>query len=240
MKKSGRKFWVFALTLCCAASTLRSENSATQAEPRDEKWLKQHEAYVAEAKKGGIDLLFLGDSITYGWRVSGKSVWEKFYGLRHAADFGIPSDYIQHMLWRVQHGELDDIRPKVIVLLAGVNNVTSDPTQPRNSATEIVEGVSRLTKEIRSRLPRTKILLLGVFPFREKEHPVRNTVKEINRGLAKIADGKKIRFLDIGDKFLGPDGTLPRDIMPDLLHPSAKGYEIWAEAMEPTLEKMLR
>ena len=216
-----------------------ANNTALQPEPRDEKWMKQHESYVARTKEGDVDLLFLGDSITYGWTVSGKTVWDRYYGPRHAADFGIPSDYIQHMLWRIQHGELVGIKPKVLVLLAGVNNVTSDPKQPRNTPPEIVEGVANLIEEIRSRLPNTKILLLGLFPFREKEHPVRGTVREINVGLANLADGNAVQFLNFGEKFLAPDGTLSREIMPDLLHPSAKGYQIWAEAMEPTLAHML-
>jgi lysophospholipase L1-like esterase len=222
-----------------------AQNTALVPAPRDfpTNWMSRHETYVAEAKKGGIDLLFLGDSITDGWRWGngGSKIWPKLYAPRHAANFGIGYDRIQNVLWRVENGELENIAPKVVVLLIGTNNSgNEDNGQPRNLTPEIIAGVSNLVGQIQFRLPQTKILLLGIFPRGEKSDPVREQVKAVNAGLAKIADGDKVKFLDLGEKFLAPDGTLSRGLFPDLLHPNEKGYQIWADAMEPTLAEMLK
>jgi lysophospholipase L1-like esterase len=222
-----------------------AENTALVPTPRDfpTNWMSRHDAYVAEAKKGGIDLLFLGDSITDGWRWGngGSKIWPQLYAPRHAANFGIGYDRIQNVLWRVENGELENIHPKVVVLLIGTNNSgNEDNGQPRNTTPEIIEGISNLVRQIQARLPETKILLLGLFPRGEKSDPIREQVKAVNAGISKLADGKTIVFLDLGEKFLAPDGTLSRDLFPDLLHPNAKGFQIWADAMEPTLSEMLK
>ncbi len=222
-----------------------AENTALVPTPRDfpTNWMSRHDAYVAEAKKGGIDLLFLGDSITDGWRWGngGSKIWPKLYAPRHAANFGIGWDRIQNVLWRVENGELENIHPKVVVLLIGTNNSGyEDNGQPRNTTPEIIEGISNLVRQIQARLPQTKILLLGLFPRGEKTDPIREQVKAVNAGIAKLADGRTIVFLDLGEKFLEPDGTLSRGLFPDLLHPNAKGFQIWADAMDPTLSGMLK
>ena len=206
-------------------------------------WISRHEANVAEAKKGGIDILFLGDSITDGWRWGngGSKIWPQLYAPRHGANFGIGYDRIQNVLWRVENGELENISPKVVILLIGTNNTgNEDNSKPRNTTPEIIEGISNLVRQIQFRLPQTKILLLGIFPRGQKNDPIREQVKAVNAGILKLADDDKIKFLDIGDKFLELDGTLPRDLFPDLLHPDEKGYQIWADAMEPTLSQMLK
>jgi lysophospholipase L1-like esterase len=205
--------------------------------------MSRHEALVAQAKQGGVDLLFLGDSITEGWRwdKGGLKIWNQNYAPRRAADFGVGWDRIQNLLWRIQHGELDGLRPKAVVLLIGTNNAgNEDDGKPRNSNAEIVEGISVVLKELRTRLPGSKVLLLGIFPRGTKDDPVRDQVREINSQLAKLADGKTVKFMDLGDKFVSPDGTLSREIMPDLLHLSEKGYQIWSDAMDPTLAEMLK
>jgi lysophospholipase L1-like esterase len=222
-----------------------AQNTALIPTPRDfpTNWIARHEGYVAEAKKGGIDLLFLGDSITDGWRwgTGGVNLWPQIYAPRHAANFGIGWDRIQNVLWRVENGELENISPKVVVLLIGTNNAgNEDNGRPRNSTPEIIAGISNLVRQIQFRLPASKIILLGLFPRGEKTDPVRDQVKAVNAGLAPLADGGKVKFLDLGDKFLAPDGTLSRDLFPDLLHPNAKGYQIWADAMEPTLAEWLK
>lgn len=216
-------------------------NTATNPVPRDPNWVKRHEGFVAEAKQGGIDILFMGDSITDFWRNRGSNVWNKYYAPRHAAEFGIGYDRTQNVLWRIEHGELDGIKPKIVMLLIGTNNAgNEDNGKPRNSTPEIVEGVTTIVRELRTRLPESKILLFGIFPRGETNDPVREQVKAINAQLAKLDDGKTVKFMDIGSKFLGPDGTLSRDIMPDLLHPNEKGYQIWADAMEGPLNQMLK
>lgn len=234
-------FWLTVLF----SFQVRAENSSLVPVPRDfpTNWISRHEAYVAEAKRGGVDLLFLGDSITDGWRWGngGSKIWPQLYAPRHAANFGIGYDRIQNVLWRIENGELDGIRPKVVVLLIGTNNSgNEDNGQPRNTTPEIIEGVSNLVRQIQFRLPQAKILLLGIFPRGVKTDPIREQVKAVNAGISKLDDGGKVKFLDLGEKFLAPDGTLSRDIFPDLLHPNAKGFQIWADAMEGTLAEMMK
>jgi len=244
LMKNFRRIAMFVVAVFWAAATF-AENTAIIPVPRTfpTNWMAIHESFVARAKQHNVDLLFLGDSITAGWQWDkrGLSVWNKYYAPRHAAEFGIGYDRIQNVLWRAKHKELRGIKPKVVVLLIGTNNAgNEDNGKPRNTTPEIVEGVTTLVKEVRTRLPKSKVLLLGLFPRGDKNDPVREQVKEINSQLARLDDGKTVKFLDIGSKFLEPDGTLSRDIMPDLLHPSERGYQIWAEAMEDTLAGMMK
>jgi lysophospholipase L1-like esterase len=217
-------------------------NTATNPAPRDSGWIKRHEGFVKEAQQGGIDILFLGDSITDFWRNRGSNVWNRYYAPRHAADFGISGDRTQHVLWRIDHGELNGIHPKVVVLLISTNNTgkENDRKTPRNAVPEVAEGVQAVVNDIRARLPDSKILLLAIFPRGKLDDPQHAQVALINTLIARLDDGRMVKFLDIGPKFLEGDGTLPRSIMPDLLHPNAKGYQIWADAMEPALDEMLK
>jgi lysophospholipase L1-like esterase len=217
-------------------------NTASNPVPRDPNWVKRHEGFVAQAKQGGIDILFLGDSITDFWRNRGSNVWNQYYAPRHAANFGISADRTQHVLWRLDNGELDGIKPKVVVLMIGTNNTGKerDNQTPRNTVPEAIAGVQAVVADLRARLPDSKILLLAIFPRGRLDDPQRAQVALINTVIAKLDDGQMVRFLDIGPKFLEADGTLPKSIMPDLLHPNAHGYQIWAEAMEPTLDEMLK
>ena len=229
---------VVLFSLLIATETL-AQNTATNPVPRGAIWVMRHESFVARAKKGNVDLLFLGDSITDYWRSRGSNVWNQYYAPRHAANFGISADHTEHLLWRIENGELDGIKPKVVVLMIGTNNTKQNGRQI-NGPAEVVEGVAAVVRELRARLPETRVLLLGIFPRGPKGDPIRDQVTEVNAGIAKLDDGRMVRFLDLGPKFLDPDGTLSKDIMPDLLHPSAKGYEIWAEAMEGTLAEMMK
>jgi lysophospholipase L1-like esterase len=217
-------------------------NTAIVPAPRDAKWVTRHEGFVQETQKGGIYILFLGDSITDGWRDKGSNVWNKYYTPRHAANFGIGGDRTQHVLWRMDHGELDGIKPKVVVLMIGTNNTgkETDHKTPRNTVPEVAEGVQAVVNDIRAKLPDSKILLLAIFPRGTLNDPQRAQVVLINTLIARLDDGKTVKFLDIGPKFLEFDGTLPKSIMPDLLHPNAQGYQIWADAMEPALDEMLK
>jgi lysophospholipase L1-like esterase len=236
-----RCFYGLAIVLAgWLTDSVLAQNTATNPVPRDANWIHRHEGFVAQARQGGVDLLFLGDSITDGWRKSGSNVWNQFYAPRHAANFGISGDRTQHVLWRMENCELDGIHPKVVVLMIGTNNTGNEKDgTPRNSPPETIQGVTAVVSFLRAKLANTKILLLAVFPRGEKDSPQRAQVTEINKALAKLKS-KNVEFLDIGRKFLEPDGTLPRSVMPDLLHPNEKGYQIWAEAMESTLAKMLR
>ena len=223
-------------------TNVAAANSATNPVPRDSAWVRRHNGFVAQAKANRIDLLFMGDSITDFWRTRGSNVWVKYYGHRHAANFGIAGDQTQHVLWRIDNGELDGIKPKVVVLMIGTNNTGKDRSgNQRYTNEQIVEGVAAIVSDIRARLPKTKILLLGIFPRgRTLEDSQRAQVALVNTVICKLDDGKMVKYLDIGSNFLAADGALPRTIMPDLLHPNAKGYQIWADAMEPTLVKMMK
>ena len=222
---------------------LAAANTATIPVPRTipTNWLARHESFLAEAKKGNFNLVFIGDSITDGWRNKGSNVWAKYYAPRGALNLGIGGDRTEHVLWRIENGELDNLKPKVVVLMIGTNNTGKEKDgTPRNTPAEVIEGITAIVKAVQAKLPESKILLLAIFPRGEKDSPQREQIREINQGIAKLADGKKVIFLDIGQKFLAPDGTLPREIMPDLLHPNEKGYQIWAEAIETTLAEMLK
>jgi lysophospholipase L1-like esterase len=218
------------------------ENTATNPVPLGAGWVRRHEGFVAQAKSGGIDILFLGDSITDFWRTTGSNVWNQYYAPQHAANFGISGDRTQHVLWRINNGELDGIHPKVVVLMIGTNNTGKERGRnvPRNTPPQVIEGVTAVVNDIRAKLPESKILLLAIFPRGDGGPEQQAQINEINPAIAKLADGKMITFLDIGSKFLDADGKVSPDVMPGLLHPNAKGYQAWADAMNPTLEAMLK
>jgi lysophospholipase L1-like esterase len=201
--------------------------------------MKMHDRFLQRAAEGKIDLLFLGDSITQGWNGRNdegkgpRQVWDRYYGARKAANFGIGGDRTEHVLWRLQHGEVDGIAPKLVVLMIGTNNLRDD------TPGEIAEGITEVVKTLRAKLPETKVLLLAVFPRSPQPGPVRERVAAINERIAKLDDGRSVKYLDIGPRFLGDDGTISAEVMPDYLHLSRKGYRIWADAIEPTLRSML-
>ena len=158
--------------------------------------------------QGQAEVIFVGDSITEGWEGNGKAVWAKYYAPRHALNLGIGSDHTQHVLWRLDHGNLDGLKPKVAVVLIGVNNIPADTNTPR----QVLEGVTAVVKKIREKLPQTKVLLLGIFPFREDFCAQRAKALQVNQALHKLDDGQWIRFLDFGYLFLQPDGRISKDI----------------------------
>ena len=203
-------------------------------------FVKRHEQFLKDKAdllaKGPIQFLLVGDSITDGWRGGGKETFKTAFGAYNPYNIGIGGDRTQHVLWRLENGEVDGIKPKVAMLMIGTNNLGN----PSND--EIAAGVTKCVTTLRAKLPDTKILLLAIFPRAEKPDNVSRTrIKALNETIAKLDDGgKTIKFLDIGDKFLDADGTLPKSIMPDFLHPNAKGYGIWADAVKPTLDEMMK
>jgi lysophospholipase L1-like esterase len=169
---------------------------------------------------------------------AGKPVFDKYFGSWKVANFGIAGDTTQGVLWRLQNGEGQGFQPKAVMLMIGTNN-TGGGRGGGNTAEEIADGVKAVVAELRKDFPNAKILLLGIFPRSTPDSPVRAKIKEINTIIAKLHDGENVTYMDIGDKFLAEDGTIPRDVMADGLHPTTKGYEIWAEAVKEPLEKML-
>ena len=207
------------------------------------RFLPAHESFLARIKEGPIGLLFLGDSITAGWTKKAPEVWDEYFGRYQPANFGIGSDFTQGVLWRIAHGELDGISPRVVVLLLGTNNTN------QHTAPQITAGLTAVVRAIQSKLPETKILLLAIFPRgprkdesgRIVDDAVRRMeiIRAVNRELAKLDDGRKVRFLDVGGIFLDAERKVSASLMPDLLHPNAAGYRRWAEAMQPLLDDMM-
>ncbi len=200
-----------------------------------EKDRNRHEEFLKISKAGGVDLLFVGDSITDGWRGGGKAIWDKTFGPFHPANFGISGDRTEHVIWRMRNGELDGIQPKLVVLMIGTNN--GDP------APDVALGVKTILQDIHERCPRAKVLLLGIFPRGEKPSDgARTKNEEVNKLISKfqgMLELGRVYYLDIGAKFLAADGTLPKDIMPDLLHPNEKGYQIWADAIIDKVKQLM-
>lgn len=233
---------LFLLTALASLPTLSPAQdgavvkATTPEEKKDGGWQGRHHQFNEVSKKGEAELVFLGDSITQGWEGSGKETWNKYYAQRKAANFGISGDRTEHVLWRLDHGNFDGLKPKLIVIMIGTNN-TGHRMDP---ADQTAAGIKAILDRLDKKCPQSKVLLLGVFPCGEKpdeKRRVRNG--EINALIAKLADGKKVVFKDITQEFLTKDGALPKDIMPDALHPNAKGYAIWAEAIEEDVAKLL-
>jgi lysophospholipase L1-like esterase len=197
----------------------------------------RHSKLLEIAKKGDVDVLFLGDSITEGWEGAGKDAWKKNFEPLKAANFGIGGDQTGHVLWRITEGkELEGVQPKVAVIMIGTNN-----TGQKHSAEDIAGGVTAIVKELNKQRPHCKVLLLGVFPRSPKStDAVRGKIKEINEKISKLDDGKTVFYKDIGEKFLDKEGTLTKEIMPDFLHLSPKGYDIWADAIVADVQKLLK
>jgi len=214
--------------------TGRPNSAVLPVERYDAMFVRRVREMAALPDRASVELLFLGDSITQGWEHAGSFTWNRYYGSRRAANFGIDGDRTQNVLWRLEAGGLDGLSPKLVVLLIGTNNSRS------NTPGEVADGVEAILEELRVRLPDTKILLLALFP----KHPlpdsaVRRGVDAINALLPVLADAESVYFLDIGSVFLTPGGGLEPEVMPDFLHLSPKGFKLWAEAMEPTLSALL-
>ncbi len=203
-------------------------------EARHQKKLEEVRALKAAGKQPQV--VFIGDSITEGWENAGKAVWKQYVERYDAVALGFGGDHTENVLWRLRHGEVDGIAPKVAVLMIGTNNAGDRQDNPQHTA----EGVKAIIDELRQRLPTTKILLLAIFPRDEQPTgTLRRLNQRTNAIISGFADGKHVYFADINAAFLNADGTLPRDVMPDMLHPQEKGYGIWARSMDPILQKLL-
>jgi lysophospholipase L1-like esterase len=226
--------WLSLATTLAVAAPGLAENTAVTPVPRSGKrWLARQEAMNRRVKQGGVDLIFIGDSIVENWEHQGRAVWEQFYAQRRAVNLGISGDCTEHVLWRLQRGNLDGIAPKLAIVMIGQNNGGA------NTAQEIAAGVKAIIHTLRARLPQTKILLLAIFYRGEKPNAEQRKLAEANAITAKLADDKMIFYKNINRIFLRPDGTIPKSLMPDFEHPSAEGHRIWAEAIEPTVARLM-
>jgi len=228
-----------ALGLALASNAMPAAADAQETKPpattvpldRD---VPRHQAINERARQGDVDLLFIGDSITEGWEGAGKEVWNQRYLPRKAMNAGIGGDLTQHVLWRLDHGNIDGLSPRLVVLMIGTNNFGAD------SPKDIAAGIQAIVEKLRMKLPSTKVLLLGVFPRGETPgDPLREKNVAVNGLVKKLGDEKMVHFLEINAKLLNSDGTQDREKMPDLVHLSPKGYEIWADAIEPTVADLL-
>jgi lysophospholipase L1-like esterase len=203
-----------------------------------------HQQRVESLKKGRIDVYFVGDSITRRWRATDYpqflANWnENFFGW-NAANFGWGGDTIANILWRVQNGELEGVRPKVIVVLAGTNNVGNTPASDAKVA-DITRGAKALLDTLREKAPGATIIVMGILPRNDGARPtaVMPSINRINENIAQLADGKSIRYLNINDKLADKDGQLFDGMTVDRLHLSVKGYQVWADALKPLLTELL-
>jgi len=195
-------------------------------------WMERHESMNTKARQGKIDLIYIGDSIVQRYEGVGKHVWDHYYASRNALNLGISGDRTQHVIWRLDHGNIEGINPKLAIVMIGQNN------GGHNTASEIAEGVTEVVKIIRTKLPKTKILLLGIFQRREKPTPERAVLAEANTIISKLAD-TSTSYMDINSVFVQPDGTIPASLMPDFEHPSELGFKRWAEAIEAKVAELM-
>lgn len=196
----------------------------------------RHEGFVATAKQGNIDLLLHGDSITDWWQQdANRPVFDKYFGNIRTANFAVAGDTTQGVLWGLRNGEGQGFQPKAVMLMIGTNN-TGQFTGP-----EIAEGVGAVVMELRRNFPSAKILLLAIFPRGMPGDPVRDKIAEVNEIVSRLDDQKNVFYMDIGRKFLDDKGVfLPESFRPDNLHPQAKGYDIWGEAVSAKLAELMK
>lgn len=198
-------------------------------------WGRRHDTVNKRLKKGHVDLLFVGDSITQGWEGQGRKVWNEYYAKRKAVNMGFSGDRTEHVLWRLDNSDFRRISPKLAVVMIGTNNSNGD----EYTAEQIADGIIAICERLRCKLPKTRILLLAIFPRNHEPSAQRQKNAEASLLASKIADGEMIHYLDIGSSFLSEDGLLSKDIMQDYLHPNKTGYKIWAEAMEPKVAELM-
>jgi beta-glucosidase len=211
-------------------------------------WSLRHQDVLQRVKKGNVDLIMVGDSITHRWDKAGSEVWQKYYSKRNAVNLGFGGDRTEHVLWRLQNGEIDGINPKLAVLMIGTNNSKWTP-----HAEHIFDGIRAVVCELTNRLPDTKILILGIFPRgnleqRKGKKPIQDAdynpqwakLDKTNKLVSQLADNEKIFYLNINKVFLNEKGQLKKSAMPDLLHPGEQGYKLWAEAMESTIIELMK
>ena len=242
---------IAALALVCVAalgSEPKAESgplSASVPIPRtDRNSLIAHEQLVRKAKQGRIDIYFVGDSITRRWGAADPQYrqlldnWTtNFFGW-NAANFGWGADRVENILWRLQHDELDGVSPKVIVVLAGINNVGAESGTPEKEA-DITDGLKALLGTCKAKAPNATIILTGIFP-RNDNMAVIPTIDRINANLSGLADGKRVRYININNRLADTNGRFFAGMVnPDRLHPTVQAYQVWADELKPIFAELL-
>ncbi len=237
------RYLMLLLCATCSVAVAGPDIAAVKPEAQTADWAKswwmpRHNQKLAELKaQEKVDLLLIGDSITHGWENANvREVWDQYYAKRNALNLGFSGDRTEHVLWRFEHGAIAGISPKLAIVMIGTNNAGHRQEQPEHTAA----GIKAIVEQLRERLPKTKVLLLGIFPRgKDEKDAMRQLTVATNRIIADYADDKNVFYLDIREAFLEADGVLPAAIMPDLLHPNEKGYRLWAEAMEPKVKELM-
>jgi lysophospholipase L1-like esterase len=235
--------FVLSAMLLSAAAVVLGAPEATAAPGRDYGpwvpfWPDRNKAMNARVKQGNVDLIFIGDSITQLWEREGEEVWKKYYGNRNAVNMGIGGDATEHVLWRLDRGNIDGISPKLAVVLIGTNDSSA------GLAPEIIaQRIKAIVDKLRAKLPKTKILLMAILPRGlDSKHVQRQNNEKVNAIICKLADDKMVFYLDIGPKFVNADGTVKKELLPDAphyLHLSKEGFTVWAESIEPLVVKFM-
>ena len=235
MKALTTTFALFFLSIGLHAEGDKPAHSAVNPAPRSGAWKNRHESINQRVAKGNVDLIFIGDSITHGWEGKGKAIWEKYYIKRNAVNLGIGGDRTEHVLWRLDNGNIKNINPKVAVVMIGTNNSGNG----RNSAEEMIDGVTAVIEKLRTKLPKTEILLLDIFPRGQRINAQRGKILQVLQVLSRLDSRPHLTFLRIGQNFVSPNGSIAKDIMPDFLHLTPNGNEIWAKSLESTLARLM-
>ncbi len=228
---------ILLLAVSAVTGSVAEESPTTPRERTDSLGKDQLKEINVDIKKmdGKIDLAFVGDSITRRWRGAGnKEVWDKYWGSYRAINMGIGGDQTQNVLWRLQNGQLDEYQARVFVVMIGTNNCWGEKPVPA----DVADGIKAILDLIQAKQPQAKILLLSILPEGEKPRPGRETRAAINALISKFQGGP-VHYMDISAKFLKPDGTISKDVMPDYLHLSPKGYEIWSEAIKDKVKDLV-
>jgi len=224
------------------AATKRDRTDEPAPRKVDYDWLtvaeamEMHRAMLADPARKDAKVVFLGDSITRGWTTKAPEVWKTQFGDLKPLNLGLPGDQTQNILWRLEHGALEELEPEVVVLLAGVNNLLLG----EHTAEETATGIEAVVRRVHEQTPSAKVLLLGVLPAFAPESDVRRSIQRTNAILAQKAEGMEAEYLDIGKNLVGKDNAVSQEIMPDSLHPEAAGYEVIARAIGGKIKTMMR
>jgi beta-glucosidase len=229
------------LSFILASLAIQTPNTITPVPRPDEWWKKRHAAAVERAKQGNSDLAFVGDSITHGWGGGpekderfNRDIWDKTFAAYKPINLGFSGDRTQHVLWRLQNGEMDGVKPKVVVIMIGTNNIGSD------SPEDIVKGIGSIIDWLHKNQKQAKLVVHAIFPRSPNpDNRPRRKVEDTNRLLETLVRQKHEIYLDINAQFLDEYGVLRSNIMPDYLHPNQVGYKIWADGLSPTLKRLL-
>jgi lysophospholipase L1-like esterase len=240
---AGLMLWAGQQTAPRAGEQVQQERTIPAEARTDANSVLAHQQLLQKAKQGRIDVYFAGDSITRRWGATDaqyrpllENFQTNFFGW-NAADFGWGGDRVENILWRLENGELDGVQPKVIVVLAGINNVGAGPAD--TTVETVTEGLKAIVAVCRAKAPKATLVLMGLFP-RNDNMAVIPTINRINRKVASLADGNHIRYLNINDRLADKDGKFfPGMVNHDQLHPTLKAYQVWADELKPILTELL-